>query len=141
MYTDKPITVILIVEKEPVMEGSRVIIECAAKCNPQPHTYSWLRRQMGQNHEINSTQRKMPFNNITRDTSLSCIAHNDIGMGQSDWLDMNVQCKTLILHFLYQNFINVILIYSDYGTTHSHQGVTLCNIMLFSQMFKPTELI
>ncbi|XP_039660610.1 myelin-associated glycoprotein-like [Perca fluviatilis] len=93
----EPVTVTLLLEKEPVMEGGSVTLECAANCNPQPHTYIWLRRQMGQTNEITSTERKRPFNNITRDTSLSCIAHNDIGTGKSDWLDLDVQYAPVIL--------------------------------------------
>lgn len=82
--------------KEPVMEGDSIIVECVAKSNPQPHTYSWLKKQMGQDTKINSTQRKMALNNIKRDTFLSCVAHNDIGAGQSDWLDLDVQCKNIL---------------------------------------------
>uniref|UniRef100_A0A8C4DKF0 Ig-like domain-containing protein n=1 Tax=Dicentrarchus labrax TaxID=13489 RepID=A0A8C4DKF0_DICLA len=93
----KPVTVTLMTEKEPVMEGDNVIMECAANCNPPPHKYSWLKRQMGQITNVTSPQSKMFFSNITRDTSFSCIAHNDIGAGQSDWLDLDVQYIPVIL--------------------------------------------
>ncbi|XP_037642129.1 myelin-associated glycoprotein-like [Sebastes umbrosus] len=72
-------------------------MECAANCNPQPHTYIWLERRMGQNNEITSTERKRLFDNIKRDTSLSCIAYNDIGTGKSNWLDLDVQYAPVIL--------------------------------------------
>ncbi|XP_034095891.1 myelin-associated glycoprotein-like [Gymnodraco acuticeps] len=93
----EPVNVTLTQQKEPVMEGGSVTLDCAADCNPQPHTYKWLRRQMGQIKGINSTEKKRPFNNITRDTSLSCIAYNDIGTRQSDWLDLDVQYAPVIL--------------------------------------------
>ncbi|KAI3361281.1 hypothetical protein L3Q82_013462 [Scortum barcoo] len=78
-------------------EGDSIMAECAANCNPQPHTYSWLKRQMGQTIKVNSTERKMSFSNTMRDTFLSCIAHNDMGAGQSDWLDLDVQCKNIFI--------------------------------------------
>ncbi|KAK5861992.1 hypothetical protein PBY51_017426 [Eleginops maclovinus] len=90
----EPVNVTLIQQEEPVIEGGSVSLECAANSNPQPHTYIWLRTQMGQ---INSTERKRLFSNITRDTSLSCIAYNDIGTRQSEWLDLDVQYAPVIL--------------------------------------------
>lgn len=91
--TDKPVTVTLIPGEETVIEGGSVVMECAANSNPAPNKYTWLKRQMGQVNEINSTEREMFYSNITRDTSLSCMAHNSFGVGQSDWLDLHVQCK------------------------------------------------
>ncbi|XP_033968571.1 myelin-associated glycoprotein-like [Trematomus bernacchii] len=93
----EPVNVTLTQQKESVMEGGSVTLECGADCNPQPHTYKWLRRQMGQIKGINSTEKKRPFNNITRDTSFSCIAYNDIGTRQSDWLDLDVQYAPVIV--------------------------------------------
>ncbi|XP_071324518.1 myelin-associated glycoprotein-like isoform X2 [Trachinotus anak] len=93
----KPVTVTLIPEKETVMEHGSIMIECTVNSNPRPHVYSWLRRQMDQLSEINSTQRRMFFSNITRDTSLSCIAHNEVGLGKSNWLHLNVQHAPVIL--------------------------------------------
>uniref|UniRef100_A0A3Q3LT06 Myelin-associated glycoprotein-like n=1 Tax=Mastacembelus armatus TaxID=205130 RepID=A0A3Q3LT06_9TELE len=93
----KPVTVTLILKEELVTEGGSIIMECAANCNPQAHMYSWLRRQMGHIKKINSTQNNMSFSNITRNTSLSCIAHNAIGVGQSKWLDLDVQYAPVIL--------------------------------------------
>ncbi|KAM9353527.1 B-cell receptor CD22-like [Symphorus nematophorus] len=94
---NKPVNVTLKLPEAPVMEGGSIIMECAATCNPQPHTYLWLKRQLGQTTKTKSTERKMPLNDITRDTSLSCIAHNDIGAGQSAWLDLDVQHAPVIL--------------------------------------------
>lgn len=109
--TDKPVTVTLKLGNKPVIEGGSIIMECAADCNPQPHTYSWFKREMGQHIRINSTGRKT-FNNITRDTSISCIAHNDIGAGQSAWLDLDVQRKTQILLFKSMSFTDIVKDYS-----------------------------
>ncbi|XP_072249342.1 B-cell receptor CD22-like [Leuresthes tenuis] len=92
----KPASVTLIPEKEEVMEGDSVTIECATDSNPDPHMYSWIRRQMGKNSQINSTEKTTSFHNITRDTSLSCMAHNDIGAGQSNWVDLDVQYAPII---------------------------------------------
>ncbi|XP_059195069.1 myelin-associated glycoprotein-like [Centropristis striata] len=91
-----PVYVTLRVEKEPVMEGGSIILDCAANCNPQPNKYIWLKRPMGQNEEITSNSRKKLFNNISRDTSFSCIATNDIGTGKSNWLDLDVQYAPVI---------------------------------------------
>ncbi|XP_026227301.1 sialic acid-binding Ig-like lectin 5 [Anabas testudineus] len=93
----KPVMVTLTAGKEPVIEGGSITAECAANCNPQPHLYSWFRRHNGQIKKINSTQRKMSFSNIIRDTSFSCVVHNEIGVGQSDWLDLDVQHAPAIL--------------------------------------------
>uniref|UniRef100_UPI0037E7323B myelin-associated glycoprotein-like n=1 Tax=Semicossyphus pulcher TaxID=241346 RepID=UPI0037E7323B len=94
----KPVNVSLILEMESVINGDSVIVECAANCNPQPHTYSWLQRQLGQDiTTINTTQSKRTFDNVTTKTSFSCIAHNDIGAGQSNWLDLDVKHAPVIL--------------------------------------------
>ncbi|XP_054477850.1 myelin-associated glycoprotein-like [Anoplopoma fimbria] len=93
----KPVTVTLILEKKPIVEGGSVTMECSADCNPQSHKYIWLKRQMGQNNEITSTKRKRPFSNITRKSSFSCIAYNDIGEGKSNWVDLDVQHAPVIL--------------------------------------------
>ncbi|XP_076004647.1 myelin-associated glycoprotein-like [Genypterus blacodes] len=93
----EPMTVTLTTDQESVAEGDSIIIECVTDCNPQPHMYSWLRRRMGQSDKINSTQGKMSFNNITRDTSFSCVAHNYAGAGESHWLDLVVQYPPKIL--------------------------------------------
>ncbi|KAL7394186.1 hypothetical protein ABVT39_021969 [Epinephelus coioides] len=97
IIVDEPVTVTLILEKKMVMESGSITMECTANCNPQPHAYIWLKRETGQNKEINSTERKMTFNDITRDTSLSCIASNEIGMGKSDWLYLDVKYAPVIL--------------------------------------------
>lgn len=94
--TDKPVTVTLMLAKKAVTEGGSITVECAANCNPPPHTYTWLKREMGQITKITSTLSRKPFINITRDTFILCIAHNDIGEGQSDWLDLDVQCKYVL---------------------------------------------
>ncbi|XP_078143151.1 sialic acid-binding Ig-like lectin 5 [Centroberyx gerrardi] len=94
---NKPVTVTLRVEKEPVIEGHSVTVECVANCNPPPYMYSWLRGQMGQSNQTNSTQGKMSFSNIVRDISLSCIAHNSMGAGRSDWLYLDVQYAPVML--------------------------------------------
>ncbi|XP_078027873.1 B-cell receptor CD22 isoform X1 [Epinephelus lanceolatus] len=93
----EPVTVTLILEGKMVMESGSITVECTANSNPQPHAYIWLKRETGQNKEINSPERKMTFNNITRDTSLSCIASNEIGMGKSDWLYLDVKYAPVIL--------------------------------------------
>lgn len=82
----------LMLEKDVVMEGGSVTVECSANSNPQPRTYLWIRRQKGKNNNTNSTQSTMSFHHLTRNTSLSCVAQNDIGEGQSDWMDLPVHC-------------------------------------------------
>ncbi|XP_034554386.1 Schwann cell myelin protein-like [Notolabrus celidotus] len=93
----KPVTVMLTLKKESVIDGDNVIMECAANSNPSPHTYKWFSRQMGQNTIINTTDGKLLFENITQKTSFSCVAYNDIGEGQSDWVDLDVQFAPTIL--------------------------------------------
>ncbi|CAG6014541.1 unnamed protein product, partial [Menidia menidia] len=92
----KPASVRLIPEEKALMERDSVTIECAADSNPNPHFYTWFRRQMGRTSQINSTQRTMSFHNVTRHTSLSCMAHNDVGVGQSEWMDLDVKYAPLI---------------------------------------------
>ncbi|XP_020489160.3 myelin-associated glycoprotein isoform X1 [Labrus bergylta] len=93
----KPVNVTLTAENDSVIDGGSVIMKCAANSNPRPHTYSWFTRQMGQNIKSNTKRGRLLFNNITRKTSISCMALNDIGAGQSDWLDLDVQHAPIIL--------------------------------------------
>ncbi|MEQ2169823.1 hypothetical protein GOODEAATRI_029103 [Goodea atripinnis] len=92
-----PATVKIEMETDTVIEGGSIIAVCAANSNPKPHKYSWIRKQMGNYSKISSTWRRMSFKNITRHTSLSCMAHNGIGVGQSDWMDLIVHCKNIDL--------------------------------------------
>ncbi|XP_054869277.1 carcinoembryonic antigen-related cell adhesion molecule 5-like isoform X1 [Amphiprion ocellaris] len=93
----KPVAVSLTLENKAVTEGGSIFMECDAKSNPRPHTYSWFRRKTDQTDKISSTRGRMSFHNITRDTSVSCMAHNDIGVGQSDWADVDVHYAPVIL--------------------------------------------
>uniref|UniRef100_A0A087XGK8 Ig-like domain-containing protein n=1 Tax=Poecilia formosa TaxID=48698 RepID=A0A087XGK8_POEFO len=93
----QPANVKIELKKAMIIEGGSITANCAANSYPLPHTYSWIIRQMGINSEINSTQRIMSFHNITRNTSLSCMAYNDVGVGQSDWMDLLVQYAPAIL--------------------------------------------
>ncbi|XP_036931335.1 myelin-associated glycoprotein-like isoform X3 [Acanthopagrus latus] len=105
----KPVTVTLMLAKKAVTEGGSITVECAANCNPPPHTYTWLKREMGQITKITSTLSRKPFINITRDTFILCIAHNDIGEGQSDWLDLDVQYAPVILPKSYCHLTGEVL--------------------------------
>uniref|UniRef100_A0A672G0A5 Ig-like domain-containing protein n=1 Tax=Salarias fasciatus TaxID=181472 RepID=A0A672G0A5_SALFA len=99
----EPANVTVVLEDEVMKEGGNVSANCAADSYPEADTYSWLQRHMGQISEINSTQRGITLYDVMRDTALSCTAINNVGAGQSDWLDLDVQCKKLILfsqHFL-----------------------------------------
>lgn len=95
VFTDKPVNVTLTLKKESVIDGDNVIMECSANSNPPPHTYSWFSRQMGQDFVINTTEGKLLYENITQKTLFSCVAYNDAGAKQSDWLDLDVQCRKI----------------------------------------------
>ncbi|XP_039475654.1 B-cell receptor CD22-like isoform X2 [Oreochromis aureus] len=87
----KPVTVRVKKEKKVVAEGDSIMIECVANSNPPPHKYLWFIRQLDQHKIENSTQSKKHFSNIVRDTSLSCMAQNALGVQQSIWVDLDVQ--------------------------------------------------
>ncbi|CAJ1062778.1 Schwann cell myelin protein-like [Xyrichtys novacula] len=94
----EPVTVTLTLKKEYVTNGGSVIMECAVNSNPKPQTYLWLSRQMGRiNSDTNTTSGELLFENITQKTSFSCIAYNDFGVKQSDWVDLDVQYPPTIL--------------------------------------------
>lgn len=99
----KPAVVRIKLEKDMVVEGGSITAECAANSNPQPHSFSWIRRHGGIYRKINSTQRTMSFHNITRNTYLSCMAHNDIGVGQSGWMKLLVQCMKIYIFYVIIN--------------------------------------
>ncbi|XP_035601670.1 sialoadhesin-like [Oncorhynchus keta] len=92
-----PVGVKVMVDEQPVSEGHSVNLECVADSNPQPGRYVWIRRQGGQSIQMNSTQGKMSYPNISRDTSFSCIAQNNIGSNQSAWLFLDVNFPPAIL--------------------------------------------
>ncbi|XP_042078269.1 myelin-associated glycoprotein isoform X2 [Haplochromis burtoni] len=93
----KPVTVTVKKEKKVVVEGDSINIECVANSNPPPHKYLWFIRQLDQHKIKNSTQSTKHFNNIARDTSLSCMAQNAFGVQQSVWVDLDVQYRPVIL--------------------------------------------
>ncbi|CAI5662135.1 unnamed protein product [Oreochromis niloticus] len=93
----KPVTVRVKKEKKVVAEGDSIMIECVANSNPPPHKYLWFIRQLDQHKIENSTQSKKHFSNIVRDTSLSCMAQNALGVQQSIWVDLDVQYPPVIL--------------------------------------------
>ncbi|XP_020353808.1 sialic acid-binding Ig-like lectin 14 isoform X1 [Oncorhynchus kisutch] len=92
-----PVGVKVMVDELPVSEGHSVNLECVADSNPQPGRYVWIRRQGGQSIQMNSTQGKMSYPNISRDTSFSCIVQNNIGSNQSAWLFLDVNFPPAIL--------------------------------------------
>ncbi|XP_036414630.1 B-cell receptor CD22-like [Colossoma macropomum] len=74
-----------------VVEGATVSLTCTSKSNPAPTHYEWL---VTQKISIrNQTEQKI-FNlgSVKRDTSVSCIARNSAGRGQSEPV-------LLIVHF------------------------------------------
>ncbi|KAM3613721.1 uncharacterized protein V6R79_004216 [Siganus canaliculatus] len=106
----KPVNVTLIRGKKEVTEGGDIMMECVASCNPQPHTYTWLKRQMGQDAKITSSDQRITLSNVTRHTSVACFAQNDIGASLSAWVDLNVQYAPVILP---ESFCNVTGVFLD----------------------------
>ncbi|XP_021450750.2 sialoadhesin isoform X3 [Oncorhynchus mykiss] len=92
-----PVGVKMMADEQPVSEGHSVNLECVADSNPQPGLYVWIRRQGGQSIQTNSTQGKMSYPNISRDSSFSCIVQNNIGSSQSAWLFLDVNFPPAIL--------------------------------------------
>ncbi|XP_034144606.1 sialic acid-binding Ig-like lectin 5 [Esox lucius] len=85
------------VQEQPIILGSNVHLECVADSNPPPSRYLWIIRQGGQSFQENSTQSKMVYNNISQDTSFSCIVQNHIGSKQSGWLFLDMNFPPVIL--------------------------------------------
>ncbi|XP_024270172.1 sialic acid-binding Ig-like lectin 5 isoform X1 [Oncorhynchus tshawytscha] len=92
-----PVGVNMMADEQPVSEGHSVNVECVADSNPPPGRYVWIRRQGGQSIQTNSTQGKMSYPNISRDSSFSCIVQNNIGSSQSSWLFIDVNFPPAIL--------------------------------------------
>ncbi|XP_041728122.1 sialic acid-binding Ig-like lectin 5 [Coregonus clupeaformis] len=92
-----PVGVKVIADEQPVSEGQSVNLKCVADSNPQPGRFVWIRRQGGQSIQMNSTQGKMSYPNISRDTSFSCIVQNNIGSNLSAWLFLDVNFPPAIL--------------------------------------------
>ncbi|XP_071240135.1 B-cell receptor CD22-like isoform X1 [Salvelinus alpinus] len=92
-----PVGVKMMADEQPVSQGHSVNLECVADSNPQPGRYVWIRRQGGQSFQTNSTQGKMSYTNISRDSSFSCIVQNNIGSNQSAWLFLHVNFPPAIL--------------------------------------------
>ncbi|CAB1333503.1 unnamed protein product, partial [Coregonus sp. 'balchen'] len=92
-----PVGVKVIADEQQVSEGQSVNLKCVADSNPQPGRFVWIRRQGGQSIQMNSTQGKMSYPNISRDTSFSCIVQNNIGSNLSAWLFLDVNFPPAIL--------------------------------------------
>ncbi|XP_026779821.3 myelin-associated glycoprotein isoform X1 [Pangasianodon hypophthalmus] len=71
-----------------VVEGSKISLRCTSKGNPAPIQYEWLVTQ--NNTTIRHTGSPVVLQNIRRRTSVSCIATNSVGKGESKQLSLDV---------------------------------------------------
>ncbi|XP_036414633.1 Schwann cell myelin protein-like isoform X2 [Colossoma macropomum] len=79
-----------------VVEGGTVSLTCTSKSNPALTDYEWLVTQ-----KSSTTTHRAPktfsLGSVKRDTSVSCVAQNSIGRGQSAPVLLNVHFPPTIL--------------------------------------------
>ncbi|MCJ8745487.1 hypothetical protein PDJAM_G00130740 [Pangasius djambal] len=71
-----------------VVEGNKISLRCTSKGNPASIQYEWLVTQ--NNNTIRHTGSTVVLQDVKRRTSVSCIATNSIGQGESKQLSLDV---------------------------------------------------
>ncbi|KAF4076058.1 hypothetical protein AMELA_G00226030 [Ameiurus melas] len=82
-----------------VVEGNEISLRCTSDSRPTPTHYEWLVTQ-------NNTARHykvltLVLRDVRRDTSVSCIANNSVGHGESKQLSLNVHYSPSIMPGLF----------------------------------------
>ncbi|KAM9436274.1 B-cell receptor CD22-like [Clarias gariepinus] len=71
-----------------VVEGGQISLTCTSISSPAPTHYKWLVSPNSITYSPSGST--VVLQNVTRDTSVSCIATNSIGQGESKQLSLNV---------------------------------------------------
>uniref|UniRef100_A0A8C9Y973 Ig-like domain-containing protein n=1 Tax=Sander lucioperca TaxID=283035 RepID=A0A8C9Y973_SANLU len=75
----------------PVPEGRNVSLTCSSTANPAVRNYTWYRADGGQETFIGAGA-VLNFKVSKEDSSFFCKAENDIGVGRSNNIQIDVQC-------------------------------------------------
>ena len=102
-FSDSPKhTTVSVNPSGPVPEGRSVSLTCSSTANPAVRSYTWYRADGGQETFIGAGA-VLNFKVSKEDSSFFCKAENDIGVGQSNLSQIDVQCMYEIsqLYVLY----------------------------------------
>ncbi|XP_060756944.1 myelin-associated glycoprotein-like isoform X2 [Neoarius graeffei] len=78
-----------------VVEGKKILLRCASDSSPVPTLYEWLVTR--NNTTIHYKGSTLVLQDVMRDTSVSCIATNSVGRGESKKLSLSVHYSPSIL--------------------------------------------
>ncbi|XP_053343796.1 myelin-associated glycoprotein-like [Clarias gariepinus] len=89
-----------------VDEGNKISLQCTSNSNPAVTAYEWLVTQ----NTTTTHYRENPLvlQNVRRDTSVSCIATNSVGTGQSQQLSLSVNYAPTDVKVAYTGSSSVI---------------------------------
>ncbi|XP_053467654.1 B-cell receptor CD22 isoform X1 [Ictalurus furcatus] len=87
-----------------VVEGNEISLRCVSDSRPTPTHYEWLVTQ--NNTTRHYKVRTLVLRDVRRDTSVSCIATNTIGRGESKQLSLNVHYSPSIVQGLFCSMQN-----------------------------------
>lgn len=87
-----------------VVEGEKISLQCTSKGKPQPTAYEWLVTQ--NSNTIRLKGSTVLLQDVRRRTSVSCIATNSVGHGESKQLSLDVHYSPSIVQGLFCSMQN-----------------------------------
>ncbi|XP_077577369.1 B-cell receptor CD22 [Stigmatopora nigra] len=79
-----------------VQEGGSVLLTCSCKADPPVSEYRWSYSRHGHTIHLEQRTHSVRLYNVTRDTTVHCIAENSAGRAQSRATFLKVQYKPAI---------------------------------------------